>query len=419
MVKTKALPLYLQILIAFILGIGWSIFSSQFFPGLGVITQNAIKPVGVLFLSGLKLCAVPLIFFSILNGLNKLQDLQRLGSISFHTALLFLFTCTAAILIGLGLALWLQPGAGITPAILAGLMGNASAATVNSQIPNAAGFVAALLPENIVATLADNTQMLQVVILALLIGFALSQLKTQQPAPYLSGLISEIEQLLILLVGIIMKAAPFGVFALAATLEADWAVLKALSAYMLVVLMGLILQFVLVYGSVIRVLAGRSPFRIWGEIREVLLMAFSSSSSSATLPLTFHAVKNKLKVRDEVADIVLPLGTTINMDGTALYQSVAVVFMAQALQISLDWMDYVLILLTAIMASVGAAGVPGAGLATLVLILQAVGIPEAALALILVPDRLLDMCRTVINVAGDVSAAVAVEALNPEKNHSE
>jgi proton glutamate symport protein len=319
----------------------------------------------------------------------------------------------------LGLALWLQPGSGISPSIVSGLMGNAATTTINNKIPDAAGFLASLLPDNIVATLGDNTQMLQVVVLAMLIGFALSQLKNQNAAPYLSGLINEIEQVLIVLVGIIMKAAPFGVFALAATLEADWAVLKALSAYMLVVMVGLILQFVVVYGGVIRLLARRNPFKIWGNIREVLIMAFSSSSSSATLPLTFHAVKNKLKVREEVADIVLPLGTTINMDGTALYQSVAVVFMAQALHISLDFMDYVLILLTAIMASVGAAGVPGAGLATLVLILQAVGIPEAALALILVPDRLLDMCRTVVNVAGDVSASVAVEAMNPEKNHSE
>jgi proton glutamate symport protein len=280
-----------------------------------------------------------------------------------------------------------------------------------------------IIPENLVESASDNANMLQIVFFSIIFGIALLQIKSKKKhvvIQFFQGL----NDVVIQIIHYIMMFAPYGVFALIATLIVEIAgdepakaveILSALLLYSATVLAGLSLMVLLVYPSVFRIFTKVKYNNFFKGIRAAQLLAFSTSSSSATLPVTMESVEENLNVSEEVSSFVLPLGATINMDGTSLYQSVAAVFIAHAMGIELSLGSQLAIVLTAVLASIGSAGVPGAGMVMLVIVLEAAGIPAAGLALIVAPDRPLDMCRTVVNVSGDATVAMVVASTEGEQ----
>jgi Na+/H+-dicarboxylate symporter len=332
-------------------------------------------------------------------------------------------TTVLAISIGLLVVNWAQPGQYITPERRDALKERfssqaASKAETAKQVTEQSPLqpLVDTVPSNIFDALTDNTQMLQVVFFALFFGIGIILLPRQKTV-VVRDFFESVNEIILKLVEVIMKGAPFGVFALLASLVADFAgddpraaleLLKALGAYSLTVVAGLVVVLFVVYPIFLWLGAGYSIADFFRGMAPAQLLAFSTSSSNATLPVTLERVEQNLGVSGEVAGFVLPLGATINMDGTSLYQAVATVFIAQAFGIPLDWGDQLTIVLTATLASIGSAGVPGAGMVMLVVVLESVGLDPAGIALIMAVDRILDMARTVVNVSGDAMVAVLV-----------
>lgn len=397
--------------------------------GLGVSLLALLAPLGELFMRLLKMVIAPLVFSSLLVGVASLGDVRRLGRLGSRTLALYLATTAIAVIIGLICAHTLSPGAFVDPEARARLLSEyqgaasskaASATSAPSMIDN----LLQIIPTNPFEALASGN-MLQVIFFAIFLGIALTLTpKGEDGKPKGATLLralDELQEAMIVMIHIIMRLAPLGVAALVASVlgQSGLSVLKALLVYALTVLIGLALHTLLVYGGITRGVA-RLPIKgFFKTIRPVQLLAFSTSSSSATLPLTMECAEEELKVSREVASFVLPLGSTVNMDGTALYQGVAAVFIAQVFGLELTLGDQLGVVLTATMASVGAAGVPGAGIVTLALVLSAAGIPQVGLALILGVDRLLDMFRTAVNVTGDLAVCVAMQRLEGDTDTSE
>ncbi|MFQ6006373.1 MAG: dicarboxylate/amino acid:cation symporter, partial [Woeseia sp.] len=384
-----------------------------------------------IFVNLLKLIAVPLVLASLVTGVASLSDLSKLSRMGGKTIAIYLMTTVVAISIGLVLVNTLRPGESIPDDVAANLQ-----ATYQQQVDQRAGDVQIvkqrgplqpvvdIFPQNIVNAAGSNRNMLQIVFFALFIGVGLILVpneRTEVVLRFFQGL----NDVVVKLVDVIMLIAPIGVFALIAdtitsiagdSLASVLDLLRSLGFYALVVLLGLLLHVTIVYGGMVHFISPLRIGRFFRGISPAQLLAFSTSSSAATLPVTMECVEENLNVKTEVASFVLPLGATINLDGTALYQSVAAVFIAQALGMQLDFAAQLTIILTALLASIGAAPVPGAGLIMLVIILEAIGVPSAGVALILGVDRILDMFRTSANVTGDATVSVIVNASEARAN---
>lgn len=411
----KSIALHWRILIGMALGVIVALIMSQIAWGPALITDY-IKPFGTIFINGLKLIAVPLILASLIKGVSDLKDLSRLSQMGLRTILTYVFTTILAVSVGLMVVNIVAPGKQITQQTRNELVeaygGEAAKKQEQAQQQIQAGPLQALVdlvPSNIVGAAANNGNMLQVIFFALFFGISLIMIPEASGAP-VKAFFDGLNDVILKMIDLIMALAPYGVFALMAALvvEAPSADLfAALLWYALCVVIGLIL-LVLIYLLIIRFVIGRNPFDFLRGISPAQLLAFSTSSSAATLPVTMECVEEELGVRKEVASFVLPIGATINMDGTSLYQAVAAVFIAQAFGMDLDFATQMGIVATATLASIGSAAVPGAGMVMLIIVLAQAGIPEAGLALIFAVDRPLDMCRTVINVTGDAMVSLWV-----------
>lgn len=399
---------------------GWSGFTARW-----------IAPFGTIFLNALKLIAVPLVLASLVTGVASLSDTRKLSRIGGRTIAIYLGTTAVAVTLGLLVVNLLRPGRSVPEAMrlelqatYAAQAAGGEAAAESAQARPPLQVLVDIVPENAVAAFGNNALMLQVVFVALLVGVALVQVSEAQRQP-LVAVFDSLNAVVIRIVGMIMLLAPVGVFALmAATITAIAGddlgqilrLLGALGFYMATVLLGLALHALGVYPLLLRSFSAMPVRRFLREMLPVQLLAFSTSSSGATLPVTMKTAEEKLGVPEEVASFVLPLGATINMDGTALYQAVAAVFIAQTLGMEIGLGGQLTIVLTAVLASIGTAAVPGAGIIMLVIILEAVGIPSAGIALILGVDRILDMVRTAVNVTGDATVSCVVAAAEARRD---
>lgn len=411
----KELGLHWKILIGMVAGVAFGFLASSM--GWGDWVSDWIKPFGTIFINSLKLIAVPLIVASLIKGITDLKDISKLSAMGGRTILIYVATTVVAIVIGLSIVNIVGPGRGLDETTRDNLL-NDFAADAGTRITAAAAQKEAgplqalvdLVPENIVGAASSNGNMLQVIFFVICFGIGLILIDPVKAKP-VKDFFDGVNDVILKLIDLIMLAAPYGVFALLAALVVDSPsadLFMALLYYSLCVLGGLALMIGVVYPVLVKVFTGMSPGFFFKGISPAQLLAFSTSSSAATLPVTMERVEEHLGVDEEVTSFVLPIGATINMDGTSLYQAVAAVFIAQAYGMDLDLTTQLGIIATALAASIGSAAVPGAGMVMLVIVLGQAGIPEAGLALIFAVDRPLDMCRTVANVTGDATVALLV-----------
>jgi len=354
---------------------------------------------GQIFIVTLKLLVVPLVFVSLACGASNLSGGTSLGRIGIKTLVLYLFTTAAAISLALIAANIINPGLGMSLA--------SDTVFVAKESPPIKQVFLEIFPSNPVKAMAEGN-MLQVIVFAILVGVAIS--KSGEHGSRLRDSLDDWNEVIMKLVLMLMSVAPIGVFCLMTTVFANMGFggIVDLAKYFFNVVLVLVLHFSLTYFLLLRFLAGLNPLRFYKDFYPVMVYAFSTSSSSATLPITLETLEKKMGVRKEVASFTAPLGATINMDGTAIMQGVATVFIAQAYSVEIGLAGYMTVILTATMASIGTAGVPGVGLITLALVLQQVGLPVEGIALIIGVDRLLDMLRTSVNVGGDATVASIV-----------
>ncbi len=423
------LALHWKIIIGLILGLFYGILSSNL--GLGNFTSDYIAPFGLIFINLLKLIAAPLVLSSLITGVASLSDLKKLSKIGSKTISIYILTTAISVIIGLFVVNSLAPGTTV-PQEMKDKLKNTYQEDVISKKGSASKVktrgplepIVDIVPNNFFHSASNNRNMLQLVFVAIFIGIGLIQLSKDKSEPLLR-FFSSLNDVIIKLVEIIMELAPIGVFSLIAQTinkvagqnpDQLFELLGSLGFYMLTVIIGLIIHMGFTYTLIIKFFTELSLKRFFKGIAPAQLLAFSTSSSGATLPITMEQCEKELDVPDDISSFVLPLGATINMDGTALYQAVATVFIAQALGLNLDLAAQSTIVLTAVLASIGTAAVPGAGIIMLVIILESVGVPSEGIALILGVDRILDMIRTMTNVTGD--ATIAVYIANTSKSNS-
>ena len=420
----KSLALHWKILIGMLLGLVFGFIMLQVQGGAAFITAW-IKPLGTIFVKLLKLIAVPLILASLIKGISDLKDISKFASIGIKTIVIYILTTVIAISIGLTLVNIFNPGEGVSDATISKLTATyANNSSVQGKIAEATrqqqsgplDFVVDMVPENAFLALSNNKLMLQVIFLAIFLGISLLLIGEKSAKP-LKDVFDSLNDVVLKMVDLIMLTAPYAVFALLANVvvsSGDPELLYALLYYASIVVGGLLLM-VCFYMIVVTVATKKNPLWFLKQISPAQLLAFSTSSSAATLPVTMERVEEHVGVDKEVSSFVLPVGATINMDGTSLYQAVAAVFIAQALNFDLTFTDQLMIVLTALLASIGSAAVPGAGMVMLVIVLESVGFPAEklaiGLALIFAVDRPLDMCRTVINVTGDATVSTVIAKL--------
>ena len=425
------LELHWKIIIGLVLGLLFGMLAAT--QGWGVFVSNWISPFGKIFINLLKLIAVPLVLSSLITGVASLSDLKKLSRIGGRTISIYIATTAVAVTIGLLSVNMLQPGSTV-PEDMKSKLQDTYQSSVSGRVEAAEEVkdrsalqpIVDMVPSNFFSSASNNRNMLQVVFVAIIIGIALIQINKNKAKPVLD-FFEGINELVIKLVDNIMLMAPYGVFALIADTITSIAgnninnvleLLGALGFYMFAVIIGLLLQTLITYTIVLKLFSKMSLKKFYQGLAPAQLLAFSTSSSGATLPVTMERCEEKLGVSEEVSSFVLPLGATINMDGTALYQAVAAVFIAQTLGMDLTLGAQLTIVLTAVLASIGTAAVPGAGVIMLVIYLEAISVPSAGIALILGVDRILDMLRTVTNVTGDASVAVAVASSEGELKDS-
>jgi len=417
----KNLALHWKIIIGMVLGVVFGLLAITI--GWDQFTSDWIKPFGTIFINLLKLIAVPLVFASLIKGVASLSDISRLSRIGSRTVALYLVSTVLAVTTGLFIVNTIQPGtyfseekriefkekyASKTEAKME------AAAQVKDQGP--LQFLVDIVPQNFMQASTSNKNMLQVIFFAILFGIAMIMLPDDKTV-YVKGFFDGVNDVILQIVDLIMLMAPYGVFALLASLMVDFSdgdlnnvieLFSALGLYSLAVVAGLLIMILVVYPIILRLFTKMNYLNFFKGIMPAQMLAFSTSSSAATLPVTMERCEDHLGVSEEVSSFVLPLGATINMDGTSLYQAVAAVFIAQAFGIDLDLTQQLTIVLTATLASIGAAAVPGAGLVMLVIVLGAVGMDPEGVALIFAVDRILDMLRTVVNVTGDATVATVI-----------
>jgi len=417
----KKLALHWKILIGMVLGIVFGFLMLQIDGGKGFVA-DWIKPLGTIFVKLLKLIAIPLILASLIKGISDLKDISKFKNIGIRTILIYVMTTVIAISIGLLLVNTLQPGNGVSEETIAKLTTTyAENSSVKGKIAEATKqvesgplqFLEDMVPDNAFKAMSENGLMLQVIFFAIFLGISMLLIGEKRAKP-MKDLFDSLNDIVLKMVDLIMLSAPYAVFALLASVVVssdDPDILIALLQYAGVVVLGLVLMIVF-YSILVATITKKNPFWFLKEISPAQLLAFSTSSSAATLPVTMERVEEHIGVDKEVSSFVLPVGATINMDGTSLYQAVAAVFIFQALGLDLTFGDQLTIVLTALLASIGSAAVPGAGMVMLVIVLESVGLPPEllpiGLALIFAVDRPLDMCRTVVNVTGDASVSMLV-----------
>ena len=417
----KKLALHWRILIGMLLGLLFGVLM-LYISGGKLFIQNWINPFGIIFINLLKLIAIPLILASIIKGISDLKDIAQFKTIGVRSVTLFITTTIVAIIIGLVLVNIFSPGKGISEETVAritieyvGRQG-VQAKLAEASLQKESGplqFLLDMVPDNAFSAMSDNKLMLQVIFFSVFLGVSMLLIGETKAQP-LKTLFDSLNDAVLKMVDLIMLTAPLAVFALLANVvvsSGDPDLLLALVKYAGVVILGLFLMIVF-YCTVLTLVTRKNPIWFLKAISPAQLLAFSTSSSAATLPVTMERVENQLGVDKEVASFVLPVGATINMDGTSLYQGVAAVFISQALGHHLEITDQLMIILTALLASIGSAAVPGAGMVMLVIVLESIGFPSdklaVGLALIFAVDRPLDMARTVINVTGDAMVSVVV-----------
>lgn len=455
----KKLPLHWKIIIGLILGIVYSFMSSAL--GWNEFTKDWIDPFGQIFIRLLKFIAVPLVLFSIISGVAGLPDLSKLGRMGGKTLIAYLLTTVAAVGIGLLLVNIAKPGNAISEdqrirnrlkyevwvkntkgvdklddraflrnpeyaamvdsSILAAVAAEGSNAGVAEKIEDALAFSEAgplqflvdIVPDNIFKALTDSKLMLQVIFFGIFFGLVLVMIPREKAEP-VRVLIDGVNEVFLKMVEVTMNAAPFFVFALMAGVIAQMAdtpaqvieIFKGLLSYSVAVVAGLFLMIFVVYPGLMLVIIRKISYgKFFRKISPAQFLAFSTSSSAATLPVTMECVRDNLGVSNNVSNFVLPIGATVNMDGTSLYQAIAVVFLAQMHMVDLTFGQQLTIVLTATLASIGSAAVPSAGLVMMIVVLQSVGLNPAWIAIIFPVDRILDMCRTVVNVTGDATVS--------------
>ncbi|HIG42164.1 MAG: dicarboxylate/amino acid:cation symporter [bacterium] len=378
---------------------GWTGLSEDNFLRVYLI-EGLFDIGGKIFIISLKLLVVPLVFVSLVCGASNLGDGSSMGRIGLKTMALYLFTTAVAISIALFVATLINPGNGINL--------TSAAEFVSKESPPLKEVIINIVPSNPIRAMSEGN-MLQVIVFAILIGISIT--KCGEAGRRIKSHLEDWNEVVMRLVLMLMSVAPFGVFCLLITLFSNmgFTTIADLLKYFLTVAGVLVIHFLITYGLMVRFIARLDPRIFVSHMWPVMVYAFSTSSSNATLPVTLRTVEGKIGVKNEVASFTVPLGATINMDGTAIMQGVATVFIAQAFNVEIGMTGYLMVILTATLASIGTAGVPGVGLITLALVLQQVGLPVEGIALIIGVDRLLDMMRTAVNVTGDatVSAIVA------------
>lgn len=464
----KKLALHWKIIIGLVLGVIWALLSSSL--GWGKFTLDWIDPFGTIFINLLKLIAVPLVLFSIIDGISGLSDVTKIGRMGVRTLVIYLITTVTAVGVGLFVVNVAQPGTYIDEAqridnrieyelwatnndnveILDGtclicddamservatVSNRSKEAVIDQEIVSKMSsakatkdqgplqFVVDMVPSNIFFSLNNNSLMLQVIFFAIFFGITIITLPKETTKPVRS-LITSVNEVFLKMVHVVMEAAPFFVFALLAGTVSRMAgddpakvveIFKALSSYSIVLVIGLAFMVFAFYPVVMRFFVKGMTYRkFFKSLSPAQLLAFSTSSSVATLPVTMECVEENLKVPEETASFVLPIGATVNMDGTSLYQAVAVVFLAQLHMVDLTISQQLVIVLTATLASIGSAAVPSAGLIMMILVLESVGLNPAWIAIVFPVDRILDMCRTVVNVTGDATVATLVASAEGE-----
>ncbi len=470
----KNLPLHIKIIIGLILGIIWAFVSSWL--GWNEFTINFIDPFGAIFIRLLKFIAVPLVLFSIISGISGLSDISRLGKMGAKTLVIYLITTVTAVSIGLLLVntigpgsltdetqrvknrmeyeMWVQQTPGVEqpkdgksyltdpeyqdlaneaadPEVIERIQAERES-MVSSQMETAqaseqAGplqFLVEMVPENLVLSISNNGLMLQVIFFAIFFGITLIMVPTEHSAPVIA-FINGTNEVFLKMVDLVMKAAPFFVFALLAGVIARMAdtpaqvfeIFKGLGFYSLTVMIGLLFMIFVFYPVIASIFIRNLSYKeFFKNISPAQFLAFSTSSSAATLPVTIECVEENMGVSKNVASFVLPIGATVNMDGTSLYQAVAVIFLAQLHLVDLTFSQQLTIVATATLASIGSAAVPSAGLVMLIIVLQSVGLNPAWIAIIFPVDRILDMFRTVVNVTGDATVSTLIASSEGELN---
>ena len=417
----RKFPLHWQILIGLICGLlyggGVSLFAEET-TKFQAFTSNWIHPWGEIFVNSLKLIAVPLVIFSLVNGIASLSDVAKLGKMGGKTIGMYLLTTVIAVTCGLIIVNLFKPWEAISfetaQEIIQSYSDKAGENISNAKSVKKDGplqFLVDLVPENVFYAATKNKNMLQVILFAVLFGVALLSINSEKASP-VKRFFEGTNEVILKIVDILMYLAPIGTFALIANVFVQNSnnfgeLIVAIGEYSLTVITALLLVIII---SILLayIFGGKRPVKFLKAIAPAQLLAFSTSSSAATLPVTMDCMKNNVGVEKEVTTFVLPLGATINMDGTSCYQAVAAVFIANVYQFDLDLTDQLSIVLTATLASIGSAAVPGAGIVMLAIVLGQLGVPMVGIALIIGVDRLLDMCRTVVNVTGDAMVATVI-----------
>ena len=429
------MSLHWKIIIGLALGSLWAFIAIPL--GLSSFTVDWVKPFGDLFIMLLKLIALPLVLFSVINGVMSLKDVKKLGKLGLKTMAFYLTTTLFAVSLGLFLVNTIKPGEKLseeakemiverTSKIASANKGKleAKAYEVNKlKSTNPLKYAINLLvPTNIFKSLSDERLMLHVIFFALLFGVGVTQVK-QEETETLRKFLGGMDNVILKMMMMVMKFAPFFVFALMAGTLTEMAgndvsaileIFKGLGWFSLTVLLGLTLMAFVLYPTLVRIFTNRKPLEFLKGIRAAQALAFSSSSSAATLPVTMHCVNKNLGVSEETTSFVLPIGATINMDGTSLYQGVTVVFLAQFFGVDLSFSQQIMIVGMSTLASIGSPAVPSAGLVMLIMVMESVGLNSAWIALVFPIDRILDMCRTVVNVTGDATVSSIIDCKSGE-----
>lgn len=385
-------------------GILLNVFADNWFAPLD---GYLFTPLGTIFLNLIKMLIVPLVFFSIAVGVANIGDPKKLGRMGGKTIGFFLTTTAVAITLGIILAVILKPGA-------SGSFDTTNLEYKATEAPPVTETLLGIIPANPISAMASG-DMLAIIFFALFIGIGVASLA--EKVDIFKRFLEQGNELMMFLVGLVMKFAPIGTFGLIASAvgKQGFDALKAMFLYMLVVMLALAIHFFVVYGGAMKLLAKQNPFHVMKEFIPAITVAFSTSSSSASLPVSMEIAQNKLGVPKPISSFVQPLGATINMDGTAIMQGVATIFIAQVFNADLSIADMIVVILTAVLASIGTAAVPGAGMIMLAMVLESVGLPVAGIALIIGIDRLLDMTRTLVNITGDLTCALYIA--ESEKKH--
>lgn len=420
--KKRRFPLYVQILLGMLLGILAGFVAVR--TGHGQFIDHWVRPWGQIFIKLLQVIAIPLVFCSLVKGVISLKDIAHLSRLGGRVLLIYIGTTVFAIVFGLFMALVVSPGKLCDASHLSGMEGFVQTAVESAQKATEGkergplAFFEDLVPENIVSAASSNQNMLQIIFFAILFGTALLAVpaeKTRAVRSFIDGL----NEVMLKMVDFIILAAPVGVFALMASMVVSNAgnasVFSALAVYTLTVVVALLCMIFLFYPALIFFFSKMSPKRFIRAMYPVQLLGFTTSSSSATLPFNMETLEKKLGISEKTVSFVLPVGATINMDGTSCYQAIAVVFIAQVMGIHLDWGDLLSIVALTTISSIGTPGIPGGSYVILTMVLSSVGIPSEGLALILGVDRPLDMLRTSVNVTGDATVSVLVDTPDTDK----